>query len=235
MEPKRTVIMISGRGSNMAALVEAASERGFPARIEGVLSDRPEATGLDYAVRAGIATRVIPRADFASGDLHDGAIDEALDELGAEMVCLAGYMRRLSPGFVRKWIGRVLNIHPSLLPQFKGLRPHRQALEAGVRIHGCSVHFVTPAIDAGPIIAQAAVPVLPDDSEETLAARVLPMEHRLYPLALRLVAEGKVQMQGERAVFHGFRVRGDSGNGMLMSPEPDSGIVDIESLARFTP
>jgi formyltetrahydrofolate-dependent phosphoribosylglycinamide formyltransferase len=235
MEPKRTVIMISGRGSNMASLVEAARERGFPAKIVGVLSDKPEAAGLDFAARAGIATRVVARADYASGDLHDGAIDEALEELGAELVCLAGYMRRLSPGFVRKWLGRVINIHPSLLPLFKGLNTHRQALDAGVRIHGCSVHFVTPAIDAGPVIAQAAVPVLPDDAEDRLAARVLAMEHKLYPLALRLVAEGKVQMQGERAVFHGFRVRRDSGNSALMSPEPDSGVVDIESLARFTP
>ncbi|MBO6719345.1 MAG: phosphoribosylglycinamide formyltransferase [Rhizobiaceae bacterium] len=235
MQPKRTVIMISGRGSNMAALVEAAAEHGHPAKIVGVLSDKAEAPGLDYAARAGIATRVVARADYASADLHDGAIDEALEELGAELVCLAGYMRKLSPGFVRKWLGRVINIHPSLLPLFRGLNSHRQALEAGVRIHGCTVHFVTPAIDAGPIIAQAAVPVLPDDSEETLAARVLAMEHKLYPRALRLVAEGKVQMQGERTAFQGFRVLRESSDRALFAPEPDTGVVDVESLARFTP
>ncbi len=235
MERKRSVIMISGRGSNMAALVEAAAERGFPARIEGVLSDRPDAPGLDYANRAGIPTRVVARSDYASGDLHDGAIDEALEELGAELVCLAGYMRRLSPGFVRKWLGRVINIHPSLLPLFKGLNTHRQALDAGVLIHGCSVHFVTPAIDAGPVIAQAAVPVLPEDDEMVLGARVLTMEHRIYPMALRMVAEGKVVMRGDRAVFEGLRVNRESADNALLSPQPDTGIVDIESLARFTP
>lgn len=235
MEPKRTVIMISGRGSNMAALLEATRERGFPAKIVGVLSDRADARGLELAAHAGLPTKVVARADYESGDLHDGAIDDALEEMGANLVCLAGYMRKLSPGFVRKWLGRVINIHPSLLPLFRGLHPHRQALEAGVWVHGCSVHFVTPAVDAGPIIAQAAVPVLTDDTEETLAARVLPMEHRLYPMALRLVAEGKAQMQGDRVVFPDFRARRDNSSASLMAPEPDTGIVDIESLARFTP
>ena len=235
MEPKRTVIMISGRGSNMAALVEASRETGFPAKIAGVLSDKADAAGLEFAARAGIATRVVARSDHASSDLHDGAIDDALEELGAELVCLAGYMRRLTPGFVRKWSGRVINIHPSLLPLFKGLNTHRQALEAGVRIHGCTVHFVTPAIDAGPVIAQTAVPVLPDDSEDTLAARVLNAEHHLYPVALRMVAEGKVTMHGDRAVFDGLRVDRASTDNWLLSPAPDTGIVDIESLARFTP
>jgi phosphoribosylglycinamide formyltransferase 1 len=235
MENKRTIIMISGRGSNMAALIEAARETGFPARIVGVLSDKADAPGLEIAARAGIATRVVARTDFANGDLHDGAVDEALEELDAEIVCLAGYMRRLSSGFVRKWSGRVINIHPSLLPLFRGLDSHKQALDAGVRIHGCTVHFVTPAIDAGPAIAQAAVPVLPDDSEDTLAARVLAAEHRLYPLALRIVAEGKVTMDGERAVFDGLRVSASDSERSLLSPEPDTGAVDLELLARFTP
>jgi formyltetrahydrofolate-dependent phosphoribosylglycinamide formyltransferase len=235
MERKRTVIMISGRGSNMAALMEAARETGYPARIVGVLSDRADAPGLEFAARAGLATRVVARADYASGDLHDGAIDEALEEMEAEIVCLAGYMRRLSPGFVRKWSGKAINIHPSLLPLFRGLNSHRQALEAGVRVHGCSVHFVTPAIDAGPVIAQAVVPVLPDDDEDRLAARVLTVEHRLYPMALRMVAEGSVIMRGDRALFEGLRVHRDAAESALLSPEPDTGLVDIESLARFTP
>lgn len=235
MERKRTVVMISGRGSNMAALVAAADEIGYPARIAGVVSDKADAPGLDFANRAGIPTRVVARSEFASRDLHDGAIDEALEELQAEIVCLAGYMRRLSPGFVRKWGGRVINIHPSLLPAFKGLNPHGQALDAGVRIHGCSVHFVTPAIDAGPVIAQAAVPVMLDDTEASLSARVLRMEHKLYPQALRLVAEGKVRMQGDRVVYEGVKVRRESADSVLTSPEVDTGIVDIESLARFTP
>lgn len=235
MERKRTVVMISGRGSNMAALVAAAEEIGYPARIAGVVSDKADAPGLDFANRAGIPTRVVARSEFASRDLHDGAIDEALEELQAEIVCLAGYMRRLSPGFVRKWGGRVINIHPSLLPAFKGLNPHGQALDAGVRIHGCSVHFVTPAIDAGPVIAQAAVPVMLDDTEASLSARVLRMEHKLYPQALRLVAEGKVRMQGDRVVYEGVKVRRESADSVLTSPEVDTGIVDIESLARFTP
>ncbi|GAB5507768.1 MAG: phosphoribosylglycinamide formyltransferase [Rhizobiaceae bacterium] len=235
MERKRTVVMISGRGSNMAALVGAAEEVGYPARIVGVVSDKPGAAGLEFAKRAGIETRVVDRADHASRDLHDGAIDEALEELNAEIVCLAGYMRRLSPGFVRKWGGRVLNIHPSLLPSFKGLNPHGQALDAGVRIHGCSVHFVTPAIDAGPVIAQAAVPVMLDDNEATLSARVLRMEHKLYPQALRLVAEGKVRMQGDRVVYDGVKARRESADSVLVAPEIDTGVVDIESLARFTP
>ena len=235
MERKRTVVMISGRGSNMAALVAAAEEIGYPARIAGVVSDKADAPGLDFANRAGIPTRMVARSEFASRDLHDGAIDEALEELQAEIVCLAGYMRRLSPGFVRKWGGRVINIHPSLLPAFKGLNPHGQALDAGVRIHGCSVHFVTPAIDAGPVIAQAAVPVMLDDTEASLSARVLRMEHKLYPQALRLVAEGKVRMQGDRVVYEGVKVRRESADSVLTSPEVDTGIVDIESLARFTP
>jgi folate-dependent phosphoribosylglycinamide formyltransferase PurN len=136
---------------------------------------------------------------------------------------------------VRKWSGRVINIHPSLLPLFRGLNTHRQALDAGVRIHGCTVHFVTPAIDAGPVIAQTAVPVLPDDSEDTLAARVLNAEHHLYPVALRMIAEGKVTMLGDRVVFDGLRVDRASTDSWLLSPAPDAGIVDIESLARFTP
>ena len=235
MEPKRVVILISGRGSNMAALIDGARAAGYPARIVGVLSDKPDAPGLELAARAGISTRVVARSDYASSDLHDGAIDEAIEELGADIVCLAGYMRRLSAGFVRKWTGRLINIHPSLLPLFKGLNSHRQALEAGVRIHGCSVHFVTPAIDSGPIIAQAAVPVLPDDDENRLAARVLAAEHRLYPVALRLVAEGHARMEGDRAVLTGLNLPVNDADRSLLSPEPDTTAVDVESLARFTP
>jgi phosphoribosylglycinamide formyltransferase 1 len=215
--------MISGRGSNMAALIDAASEIGFPAEIVAVISDRQEAPGLAIAAQRGIAVRAIPRADFADNRAHDAAIGAALASFGAETVALAGYMRLLTPAFVAKWQGRMINMHPALLPSFKGLDTHRRAIEAGVRLHGCTVHFVTQEVDSGPIIAQAAVPVLASDSGQTLAARVLKLEHQLYPLALRLVAEDRVRMQNGRAVF-------DLGAG---SERASASL--LEDLARFTP
>ena len=232
---KRAAILISGRGTNMARLVEAAADPSYPAGIVGVISDTPDAAGLLFAESKGIETRVLPRGDYASKESHDGAIDAALESFGAEIVCLAGYMRVLTARFVEKWQGRMINIHPALLPSFKGLDTHRRALDAGVRIHGCTVHFVTPEMDDGPIIAQAAVPVLTGDAEETLAARVLKAEHQLYPLALRLVAEGKARMEDGRTVFSGFHEGQNDALARLFSPASWSDDVDLEALARFTP
>ncbi|PWK75555.1 phosphoribosylglycinamide formyltransferase [Aminobacter sp. AP02] len=230
---KRTVILISGRGSNMAALIDVAADPAFPAEIVGVISDKPNAPGLGIAASRGIATKVVARGDHASKDAHDAAIDAALTAFGAEIVALAGYMRLLTNGFVEKWQGRMINIHPALLPSFKGLDTHSRALEAGIRVHGCTVHFVTPEMDDGPIIAQAAVPVLIDDDEPTLSARVLKAEHRLYPLALKLFAEGKVLMEGGRTTYSGF---GDAiGHDEIAAPNPVRDEIDLEQLARITP
>jgi formyltetrahydrofolate-dependent phosphoribosylglycinamide formyltransferase len=236
MDRKRTSILISGRGSNMAALIAAAAEPSFPAEIVSVVSNNADANGLKMAAQNGIPTRVIAHKDHSSREAHDAAIDSALGEDGAELVCLAGYMRRLTSGFVEKWNGRMINIHPALLPAFKGLDTHRSALAAGVRIHGCTVHFVTADVDAGPIIAQAAVPVLAEDDEAKLAARVLKAEHRLYPLALSLVASGRAALADGKVAHYG-RNAGDTGD-MLISPAPPSsepGAVDLEYLARFKP
>lgn len=232
---KRVVVLISGRGTNMAMLVEAARDPAYPAEIVGVLSDMPEAPGLVYAGDRGIATAAIPRADYTSKEAHDAAIDAAIDELGADIVCLAGYMRLLTARFVDKWEGKLINIHPALLPSFKGLDTHRRALEANVRIHGCTVHFVTVETDAGPIIAQAAVPVLTGDGEAELAARVLKAEHGLYPLALKLVADNKVWMVDGRTIFANLGEDARDGNARIFSPASWSDELDFEALARFTP
>lgn len=184
-------VLISGRGSNLQALLDACGDPAFPAEIALVLSNVAGAHGLDRASAAGVATQVIDHKEFPSREAFDAEMDRALRAAGIELVCLAGFMRLLSVGFVESWQSRMINIHPSLLPAFKGLRTHAQALAAGVKLHGCTVHYVTPALDDGPIIAQAAVPVLAGDSEEDLAARVLVVEHRLYPLALKVIAEGK--------------------------------------------
>ncbi len=230
---KRTAIMISGRGSNMAALIEAASDSSYPSEIVGVISDQAEAPGLIIADQRKIATRIVARADFASKEAHDAAIDAALNGLNADIVALAGYMRLLTPGFVSLWQGRMINIHPALLPSFRGLDTHRRALEAGVKLHGATVHFVTPEVDAGPIIAQAATPVLASDSEATLATRVLKLEHQLYPMALRLVAEGKARMENGRTVFDFDEVAEASAS--IIAPDLRPIAPNLEDLARFTP
>lgn len=227
---KRVVVLISGRGSNMIALAEAAGDKTYPAEIVGVISDRADARGLNAASALGIATKAIERKDYSSKEAHDEAIDAELKRLGAEIVCLAGYMRLLTPAFTEKWAGKIINIHPSLLPLFKGLDTHKRALDSGMRLHGCSVHFVTAELDDGPIIAQGAVPILPGDDEDKLAARVLTVEHQLYPLALRLVAQGKARMEAGKAVLSGV-----SAEGAVLSPGSASDDVDIESLARMTP
>ena len=186
----RVGILFSGRGSNMAALLDGASEPGFPGEVAVALCNVADAPGLERARARGVVALCIPHRPFR-GDrqLHEAALDRALQERGVEVLCLAGYMRLLTPWFVERWSGRMLNIHPSLLPLFPGLDTHARALQAGVKLHGCTVHLVTEAVDSGPILAQAAVPVLPDDTEETLAARVLAQEHILYPTALRLFLE----------------------------------------------
>jgi phosphoribosylglycinamide formyltransferase-1 len=191
MDRVPVAVLISGRGSNMRALIEAAARPGFPARIALVLSNVADAPGLAAAAAAGIPTVTVPHRAFGRDrEAHERAVDQALRAAGIGLVCLAGYMRLLSPFLVRAWAGRIINIHPSLLPAFPGLDTHARALAAGVRLHGCTVHHVTEAMDEGPIIAQAAVPVLPGDTEATLAARVLAAEHRLYPAAVAAVAAG---------------------------------------------
>jgi phosphoribosylglycinamide formyltransferase 1 len=187
---KRVAILISGRGSNMTALIEAASAKDYPAEIALVVSNRPDAAGLHRARADGIPTAVIDHTQFGDREAFEQALDRKLGEHRIDLVCLAGFMRLLTPWFVERWSGRMLNIHPSLLPQFKGLDTHRRALAASVKRHGATVHFVVPEMDAGPIVLQDSVAVLVNDTEETLAARVLELEHQIYPRALRAVAQG---------------------------------------------
>ncbi|HET9716642.1 MAG TPA: phosphoribosylglycinamide formyltransferase [Pseudolabrys sp.] len=204
MKRKRVAVLISGRGSNMAALVEAAKDTEYPAEIVLVVSNRPDARGLTIAQAAGIPVRVVDHKTF--GEDRSGferAIDEVLKEFNVDLVCLAGFMRLLSAQFVESWKGRLLNIHPALLPNFRGLDTHKRALEAGVRMHGATVHFVVPEMDAGPIILQEALAVQLHDTEESLAARVLEIEHRLYPEALKLVAEGRAKIKDGHCVIDG--------------------------------
>ena len=195
MIKKRVAVLISGRGSNMVALIEAAKANDYPAAIVLVVSNLPDAAGLDRARQDGIATSVVDHRAFGKDrEAFERALDEKLQAHHIELVCLAGFMRLLTPWFVTRWSGRLLNIHPALLPQFKGLDTHRRAIEAGVERHGATVHFVVPEMDSGPVIVQDSVPVLKGDTEETLAARVLAVEHRIYPQALRLVADGRVAL-----------------------------------------
>ncbi|MBS0238295.1 MAG: phosphoribosylglycinamide formyltransferase [Proteobacteria bacterium] len=198
---KRTAILISGRGSNMQSLVEAARAANYPAEIVLVASNRPEAPGIGWAEKQGLATTIIDHKQYPSREAFEAHLQTALDAHGVELVALAGFMRLMTPEFVERWRGRMINIHPSLLPSFKGLHTHERALEAGVKIAGCTVHFVRAEMDDGPIIAQAAVPVLPSDSPDTLAARVLAAEHRVYPAALRLVAAGGIQSRDQKVTI----------------------------------
>ncbi len=200
MRKKRVGILISGRGSNMMSLVEAAREPDYPAEIVTVVSNRPAAPGLALAAAQALPIKAIDHRAYAGRENFDSALHEALMSARVDLVCCAGFMRLMTAGFVGKWRGRMLNIHPSLLPAFKGLDAHAQALAAGVRIAGCTVHFVEPEMDSGPIIAQAAVPVADGDTPDTLAARILTAEHKLYPHALRLVASGSARLEGGRVV-----------------------------------
>jgi len=189
---KRVAVLISGRGSNMVALIEAAKAEDYPAAIILVVSNRPDAAGLAFARGAGIEIAIVDHQQFGENrESFEQALDAQLQQHHIDLICLAGFMRLLTPSFVSRWSGRMLNIHPALLPQFKGLHTHRRALEAGVTRHGATVHFVAPQMDSGPIVMQESVPVIAGDTEETLAARVLEVEHRIYPQALRLVAEGR--------------------------------------------
>ena len=194
---KRVAILISGRGSNMTALAEATRAPDYPAEIVGVFSNRADAPGLQYAWLAGIPAAVRAHQDYPSKAAFEAALNDVLAGWHPDIICLAGFMRILSPEFCTRWAGKLINIHPSLLPRHKGLHTHEQALAEGVAEHGCTVHFVTPGMDEGPTIAQARVPVLPGDTAESLAARVLVEEHRLYPKALAMVARGDARMPVE--------------------------------------
>jgi phosphoribosylglycinamide formyltransferase-1 len=213
---KRVGILISGRGSNMMALVEAARAADYPGEIVAIVSSRPDAAGLAWAKQQGLPARAIDHKAFPSREAFDEAVHTALTEAGVDLLALAGFMRLQSAGFVERWQGRQLNIHPSLLPLFKGLHPQKQALDAGVRISGCTVHFVTEEMDSGPIVAQAAVPVLDGDTPERLAERILAAEHRLYPLALALVASGRARIEDGRVRIEGA----ERLENCLLSPQP---------------
>lgn len=211
MTRKRVAVLISGRGSNMTALIEAANRDDYPAEIALVVSNRPDAAGLESARAAGIATEIVDHAIYGEDRAaFEEVLQDALAEHQIDLVCLAGFMRLLTDEFVARWSGRMLNIHPALLPSFKGLHTHERALAAGVKIHGASVHFVVAEMDSGPIIAQGAVAVREDDTPATLAARVLAVEHRIYPLALRLVAEGRVHVEQGRCILTGTTTSADS-------------------------
>ncbi len=197
MTKKRTAILISGRGSNMQALVAAMREPDFPAAPTVVISNRPEALGLSWAAEHGIETVAIDHRQYANRMAFEARLHQALLERDIEIICLAGFMRLLTGNFVDRWRDRLMNIHPSLLPAFPGLETHQRALDAGALIVGCTVHFVRMEMDSGPILAQAAIGVLPSDTAETLAARVLEAEHQIYPLALRLVASGAIRIDNE--------------------------------------
>ncbi|MCP8939370.1 phosphoribosylglycinamide formyltransferase [Alsobacter sp. SYSU M60028] len=219
MARMRTAILISGRGSNMTALLEAARQPAYPAQIVLVMSNRPDAAGLARAAEAGFATAVVDHKAYPDRASFEAAMQTELDRHGVELVCLAGFMRVLTPWFIERWTGRLLNIHPSLLPAFRGLHTHERALEEGVKLHGCTVHFVVPELDAGPIVAQGAVPVLAGDTPDSLGGRVLAVEHRLYPLAVALVASGRARLVDGRVLEHD--VAGPSG--ILVNPSPDIG------------
>jgi phosphoribosylglycinamide formyltransferase 1 len=195
---KNLVILISGRGSNMEAIVRACADEGWRARIAAVIANRPDAAGLEFAASQGIATAVVDHRQFPDRESFDTALAREIDGFAPDLVVLAGFMRVLTDAFVDRYAGRMLNVHPSLLPMFPGLKTHQQALDAGVRVHGASVHFVTPTLDHGPIVLQSAVPVLPGDDAAALAARVLETEHVIYPRAVRWFVEGRIALDGLR-------------------------------------
>ena len=207
MSRKRVAVLISGRGSNMAALIEAAKDKNYPAEIVQVVSNRPDAGGLLIAHASGIATEIVDHTTFGKDRAaFERALQETLEKQHIDLVCLAGFMRLLTAAFIKNWQWRIINIHPALLPAFKGLDTHKRALESGVERHGATVHFVVPEMDSGPIILQGAVSVHPGDSEEALAARVLKTEHRIYPLSLKLLAEGRVKVVDGRCLIDGLPV-----------------------------
>ena len=210
MSRLRLGVLISGRGSNLQALIDACADPGFPAEIVRVIANVPGAAGLEAAARAGLATATVDHKTSPGREPFDAALTAELEAAGAQLVCLAGFMRLLTPGFVEHWRDRLINIHPSLLPAFTGLHTHRRAIEAGCRVAGVTVHFVTGELDGGPIIAQAAVPVLAGDDENTLAARVLKQEHVLYPQVVRWFVDGRLSLRDGRAVLTGDASAGDA-------------------------
>jgi phosphoribosylglycinamide formyltransferase-1 len=209
-------VLISGRGSNLQALIDAASADDYPAEIVTVISNVPGAVGLERAAKAGIPTNVVDHRDFQNRETFEDALNDVLSAAAVELLCLAGFMRLVTDGFAGRWRDRLVNVHPSLLPAFKGLDVHQRVIEAGVRFTGCTVHFLRPAMDEGPIIVQAVVPVQADDDASALAARVLAEEHRIYPLALRLIAEGRVRVVEERVLVSGAAAL----EGVLINPVP---------------
>ena len=215
---KSIVILISGRGSNMVSLLNAVKDGSLSVRVAAVLSNRPDAKGLQIAAAAGIVTRVVDHTLYSDRESFDAAMAEAIDAFSPELVVLAGFMRILSDGFVTRYAGRLINIHPSLLPSFPGLHTHQRALDEGVRIHGCTVHFVTPTLDHGPIVVQAAVPVLDGDDAATLAARVLAQEHRIYPMAVRWFVEGRLRVVDGRV---GLDAPQDQSSTLISPQAPD--------------
>jgi phosphoribosylglycinamide formyltransferase 1 len=198
---KKIVILISGRGTNMEAVVRACARDGWPSRVAAVISNRPDAAGLAFAAANGIASSVVDHREFATREAFDTALARIIDGFEPDLIVLAGFMRVLTDGFVEHYAGRMMNIHPSLLPCFPGLKTHQQALDAGVRVHGASVHFVTPTLDHGPIVVQAAVPIMAGDDPAALALRVLVVEHIIYPRAVRWFVEGRLAIDGERVVL----------------------------------
>ena len=206
----KIAILISGRGSNMAALIEACQTEGFPAKVALVLSNRPNAPGLTLAQAAKIPTRIIQHGEFESREAFDAVMTEALTDAGVRLICLAGFMRLLSAEFCQHWRDSIINIHPSLLPAFKGLRVHERMLDAGVQIAGCTVHYVRPAMDEGPILVQAAVPIAADDTPDSLAARILEQEHLIYPLAVRMIAEGRARPAGGMVAIKNYNLPAQS-------------------------
>ena len=198
---KKIVILISGRGTNMETVVRACARDGWQAQVAAVISNRPDAAGLAFAAENGIPASVVDHRDFTTREAFDQTLARTIDSFEPDLVMLAGFMRVLTDAFVERYAGRMINIHPSLLPCFPGLKTHQQALDAGVRVHGASVHFVTPTLDHGPIVAQAAVPVMAGDDAATLASRVLAVEHIIYPRAVRWFVEGRLAIDGERVVL----------------------------------
>ncbi len=213
----QVAVLISGRGSNLQALIDACAKADFPAEIVRVISNEADAGGLDKAAEAGIPTAVVPHRDYPDRPAFEAELDKEIRAAGTELIALAGFMRLLTEGFVDAWRDRLINIHPSLLPAFKGLHTHERAIDAGVRFSGCTVHYVRPAMDEGPIIVQAAVPILADDDADSLGGRVLAQEHLIYPLALRLIGEGKVRVDGERAIVDEVT---DQPTGATINPSP---------------
>lgn len=216
----RCVVLISGRGSNLSAILKAAQSPEYPALVAGVVANKADAPGLQLARDAGIPVSVVLNTDYADRVSYDQALQQAVDAYAPDLVILAGFMRILTPGFVAHYADKMINIHPSLLPSFTGLHTHQRALDAGVRLHGCTVHFVTAELDHGPIIAQAAVNVLDGDDARSLAARVLAVEHQLYPQVIRWFAEGRLRIQGQRVHIDGLAVVADS----LIAPTQESSL-----------